>query len=143
MKPIHGNFHRNDIIVLALILTIGLIIPGVIMLQHFVGIDTLSLLKIKSGRTVIGIVFTLLASVVCLWNFYLNLLGPWLDRRKHDVVEEIGQMSGLPIIGGFLIMFAAALMPSSIILGVYLCLLYAIDANGLPWVLVSLIRNGW
>jgi len=40
-------------------------------------------------------------------------------------------------------MFAAALMPSTIILGVYLLLLYVIDANGLPWFLVSLIRNGW
>ena len=136
-----ANLHRINIIVLALFLTIGMIIPGVIVLQHFVGVDTLSLLKIKCGRTVVGIGFTLLASVVCGWNFYLNIVGPWLDRRKHDGGEEIGQMSGLPIIGGFLILFAAALMPSSTILGVYLILLYIIDANGFPWVVVSLIRN--
>jgi hypothetical protein len=138
-----ANLHRTDIIVLALFLTISLIIPGVIVLQHFVGLDTLALLKIKWGRTVIGVVFTLLASATCLLNFYLNIFEPWLHRRKHDGVEPIGQMSGLPIIGGFFIMFAAALMPSSIILGVYLFLLYAIDANGLPWFLVSFIRNGW
>jgi len=137
------KLRRTDIIILALFLTISLIIPGVIVLQHFVGLDTLALLKIKWGRTVIGIVFTLLASATCLLNFYLNLLEPWLYRRKHDGVEAIGQMSGLPIIGGFFIMFAAALMPSSIILGVYLFLLYVIDANGLPWFLVSFIRNGW
>jgi len=71
-----ANLHRTDIIVLALFLTIGLIIPGVIVLQHFVGVDTLALLKIKSGRTVIGVVFTLLASATCLLNFYLNIFEP-------------------------------------------------------------------
>ena len=136
-----ANFHRTDVIVMVLFLTIGLIIPGVIVLQHFVGIDTMSLLKIKWGRTVVGIGFTLLASVVCIWNFYLHVVGPWLDRRKHGDPEEIGHVSGLPVIGGFFIMFAAALMPSSISLGVYLFLLYTIDANGLPWIVISLIRN--
>ena len=134
-------YRRTDFIVLILFLTIGLIIPGVIVLQHFVGVDTLSLLKIKSGRTVVGTGFTLLASVVCVWNFALNVVGPWLYSREHDGNEDNGRVSGLPVIGGFFIMFAAALMPSSIFLGVYLFLLYAIDANGLPWVLVSLIRN--
>ena len=136
-----ANFHRTDIIVLILFLTIALVIPAVIVLQHFAGVDTLSLLKIEWGRTVLGIGFTLLASVVCIWNFALNVVGPWLYRREHDGNEDIGHVSGLPVIGGFFIMFAAALMPSSIFLGVYLFLLYTIDANGLPWVVISLIRN--
>ena len=136
-----AKYRRTDVIVLILFLIIGLIIPGVIVLQHFVGVDTLSLLKIEWGRTVLGIGFTLLASVVCVWNFALNVVGPWLYRREHDGNEDIGHVSGLPVIGGFFIMFAAALMPSSIFLGVYLFLLYTIDANGLPWVVISLIRN--
>ena len=32
-----ANLHRINIIVLALFLTIGLIIPGIIVLQHLVG----------------------------------------------------------------------------------------------------------
>ena len=136
-----ANFHRTDIIVLILFLTIALIIPAVVVLQHFVGVDTLSLLNIKWGRTVVGIGFTLLASIVCVWNFYLGIVGPWLYRREHGGNDEIGHVSGLPLIGGFFIMFAAALMPSSINLGVYLFLLYAIDTNGFPWAVIYLIRN--
>ena len=136
-----ANFHRTNVIVMVLFLTIGLIIPGVIVLHHFIGIDTLSLLKIKWGRTVVGIGFTLLASAVCIWNFYLNAVGPWLDRRKPGDLEQIDHTSGLPVIGGFFVMFAAALMPSSVGLGAYLFLLYIIDVNGLPWVVISLIRN--
>ena len=69
---------REDIAVLVIFLLIGLIVPGVVVLQHFIGIDPASFLSIKWGRTVLGIVFTLLATGVCLLNFYLGLFVPWL-----------------------------------------------------------------
>ena len=99
------------------------------------------MLRIKwpNRARVSGYTLKLALSVHC--NFYLNVVGPWLDRRKPGDLEEIGHVSGLPVIGGIFIMVAAAMMPSSISLGVYLFRLYSIDANGLPWVVISLIRN--
>lgn len=133
---------REDIVVLVIFVIIGLIVPGVVVLRHFIGIDPLSLLNIKWGRTVLGIVFTLLATGVCLLNFYLSLLVPWLYKRRHGSMADFAHMSGLPLIGGFFIFCAGALMPPSVLLGIYLLLLYVIDGNGIPCFFVSVIRNG-
>lgn len=133
---------REDIAVLAIFGIIGLIVPGVVVLRHFIGIDPLSLLNIKWGRTVLGIFFALLATGVCLSNFYLTILVPLLYKRRHDSMADFANMSGLPLIGGFFIFCAGALMPPSVLLGIYLLLLYFIDGNGIPCSLVSVIRNG-
>ena len=133
---------REDIVVLVIFVIIGLIVPGVVVLRHFIGIDPLSLLNIKWGRTVLGIVFALLATGVCLLNFYLSLLVPWLYRRRHGSMADFAHMSGLPLIGGFFIFCAGALMPPSVPLGIYLLLLYVIDGNGIPCFFVAVIRNG-
>jgi len=126
---------REDIVVLVIFVIIGLIVPGVVVLRHLIGIDPLSLLNIKWGRTVLGIVFALLATGVCLLNFYLSLLVPWLYKRRHGSMADFAHMSGLPLIGGFFIFCAGALMPPSVPLGIYLLLLYVIDGNGIPCVL--------
>jgi len=133
---------REDIVVLVIFVIIGLIVPGVVVLRHFISIDPLSLLNIKWGRTVLGIVFTLLATGVCLLNFYLSLLVPWLYKRRHGSMADFAHMSGLPLICGFFIFCAGALMPHSVHLGIYLLLLYVIDGNGIPCFFVSVIRNG-
>jgi len=133
---------REDIVVLVIFVIIGLIVPAVVVLRHFIGIDPLSLLNIKWGRTVLGIVFTLLATGVCLLNFYLSLLVPWLYKRRHGSMVDFAHMSGLPLIGGFFIFCAGALMPPSVLLGIYLLLLYVIDGNGIPCFFVAVIRNG-
>ena len=132
----------EDIVVLVIFLIIGLIVPGVVLLRHFIGIDPISLLNIKWARTVLGIVFTLLATGVCLLNFYLSLLVPWLYKRRHGSMADFAHMSGLPLIGGFFIFCAGVLMPASVPLGIYLLLLYVIDGNGIPCFFVSVIRNG-
>jgi hypothetical protein len=132
----------KDIAVLVIFGIIGLIVPGVVVLRHFIGIDPLSLLYIKWGRTVLGIVFTVLATGVCLLNFYLTILVPLFYKRRHDSMADFAHMSGLPLIGGFFIFCAGALMPPSVLLGIYLLLLYFIDGNGIPCSLVSVIRNG-
>ena len=111
-------------------------------MHHFMGIDPLAVLKIKWGRTFLGILFTVLASVVCLLNFYLSHLVPWLYMREHGSMTGFASMSGLPVIGGIFIFCAGALMPPSVTLGICLLLLYVIDGNGLPRVLISFIKYG-
>jgi len=137
-----ANMSRVDVIVIIIFATIGLVIPAVVALRHFIGIDPLSLLHITWGRTVMGIIFTILAVVVCLWNFGLSILDPWLYKRKHGNTEGFAGMSGLPLLGGFFILCAGALMPSSVLLGVFLLLLYVIDGNGFPIILFAMIRDG-
>jgi hypothetical protein len=137
-----ANMSREDVIALIIFATIGLIIPAVVALHHFIGIDPLSVLHIGWGRTVVGVVFTILATAVCLLNFYLSLLVPWLYKRQHGSMADFAHMSGLPLIGGFFIFCAGALMPSSVLLGIYLLLLYVIDGNGIPWFFIAIIQNG-
>jgi hypothetical protein len=137
-----SNLSREDVIVLIIFATIGLIIPAVVALRHFIGIDPLSMLHITWGRTVVGVVFTLLATGVCLLNFYLSLLVPWLYKRRHGSMADFAHMSGLPWLGGIFIFFAGALMPPSVLLGILLLLLYVIDGNGIPWFFISIIHNG-
>jgi hypothetical protein len=75
-------------------------------------------------------------------NFYLSILVPWLYKRQHGSMADFVHMSGLPVIGGFFIFCAGALMPPSVLLGIFLLLLYVVDGNGLPWFFVSIIQNG-
>jgi hypothetical protein len=136
------NLSRVDLVVIIIFATIGLIIPLVVATRHFFDIDPLALLHITWGRTVLGIIFTFLATVVCLFNFMQSIIEPWLYKRKHGSMKDFGSMSGLPLIGGFFILFAGALMPPSVLLGSYLLLLYLIDGNGFPMVFIGIIREG-
>ena len=136
------NLSHEDVIVFIIFATIGLIIPAVVALHHFIGIDPLSMLHLKWGRTVLGVIFTILATGVCLLNFYLSLLVPWLYKRRHGSMANFAHVSGLPFLGGLFILFAGALMPPSVLLGSFLLLLYVIDGNGIPWFFISIIQNG-
>lgn len=137
-----SNLSREDVIVLIIFATIGLTIPAVIALRHFIGIDPLSMLHINWGRTVVGVVFTILATVVCLLNFYLSLVVPWLHKRRYGSMADFAHVSGLPLIGGFFVLCSGALMPPSVPLGIYLMLLYVIDGSGIPWFFISIIQKG-
>jgi hypothetical protein len=137
-----ANLSREDVVVIIIFALLSLIVPAVVVLRHFIGIDPLAMLHLTWGRTVFGIGFTLLASGVCLLNFYLSLLVPWLYKRQHGSMADFAHMSGLPVIGGFFIFCAGALMPPSVLLGIFLLLLYVVDGNGLPWFFVSIIQNG-
>jgi hypothetical protein len=141
-NSIMANLSREDVIAFIIFSTIGLIIPVVVALQHFIGIDPLSLLHIKWARTVVGNVFTLLATGVCLLNFYLSILVPWLHKRRHGSMADFRGVSGLPVVGGLLILCAGALMPSSVLFGIFLLLLYVVDGNGIPRFFVLIIQNG-
>ena len=136
-----ANLLRVNLVVIIIFVTIGLTIPLVVAARHFFDIDPLALLHITWGRTVIGIIFTILATAVCLLNFWLSIIEPWLYNRKYGSMAEYAGMSGLPLIGGFFIVFAGALMPSSVLLGSYLLLLYLIDGNGFPVLLIGIVRD--
>ena len=137
-----AKLSREDLIVFILFATIGLLIPVVVALRHFIGISPLSSLHINWGGTVAGTVFTLLATGVCLFNFYLSILVLWLYKRQHGSMADFRGVSGLPIVGGIFILCAGALMPPSVSFGIFFLLLYIIDGNGIPWFFISIIQNG-
>ncbi len=132
---------REDMIALAIFGVIGLIVPGVVVLQHFIGIDPLSVLHITWGGTFFGVAFTVLATLVCLWNCYVSIIVPWDYQRRHGSMAGFAHTSGLPWLGGVFILFAGALMPPSVLLGVFLLLLYVVDGNGIPWFFISFVRG--
>lgn len=132
------DLSRQDIIALVALAAVALLIPAVVVSRHFFGIDPVSMLKINWGRTVAGILFTVLATGVCLLNFYLATFVPWRYKQQHGSMEGYGHVSGLPVIGGFFILCAGALMPPSISLGVFLLLLYLIDSHGLPRIFLAI-----
>ena len=137
-----AKLSREDVIVFILFAAIGLLIPVVVALRHFIGINPLSSLHINWGGTAVGTVFTLLATGVCLLNFYLSILVPWLYKWRHGSMADFRGVSGLPVVGGIFILCAGALMPSSVSFGIFFLLLYIIDGNGIPWFFVSIIQNG-
>ena len=137
-----AKLSREDVIVFIIFATIGLLIPFVVVLRHFIGIGPLSSLHINWGGTFVGAVFTLLAIGVCLLNFYLSILLPWLHKRRHGSMADFRGMSGIPLVGGIFVLCAGALMPSSVLFGIFLLLLYVIDGNGIPRFFVLLIQNG-
>lgn len=131
---------RIDAIVVILFSAIGIGIPTVIVLRHFMGVDLLAWLPVP-GKVVAGSVFVFVSLLVCAWNFYLSFVNPWLHKRKHGNLNEFRSTSGLPVIGGIFIAFAATFMPASTALGVLLLSLYAMDGYGLPWILISVLRS--
>ena len=72
----------------------------------------------------------------------VSLVVPWHYQRRHGSMEGFAQTSGLPIVGGVCVLLAGALLPSSVLAGVFLLVLYAMDGNGVPWFFVSIIRYG-
>ena len=132
---------RTDTVVLILFTTVALMIPAVVVIRHFINIDPLALLHITWGRTFFGVIFTLLATAVTSLNFYLTIIAPWSHQRQHGSMKDYYNMSGLPLVGGIFIFCAGALLPSSIVLGIYLLMLYAFDAGGLPWFFYAILTE--
>ena len=135
------KMHRVDIIVLLIFSVVGLFIPAVIVLQHFIGIDLLAALNTGWVRTVFGVIFTVLAAAVCTWNFYVSIFVPWSYERKHGSMKGFAHTSGLPFIGGIFILFAGALMPASLFVGIFLLVLYIFDGNGLMLFLIYYLKE--
>lgn len=49
----------------------------------------------------------------------------------------------VPVVGGFFVLGAGALMPESGVTGGFLLLLYALDTGGVPWFFVWTLRTGF
>lgn len=140
-KPTKEKIHHVDIVAMLLFAVVGLFIASVVVLQHFIGIDLLTVLHLGWSRTVFGVIFSVLAAMTCLWNFYVSIFVPWSYERKHGSMEGFAHTSGLPFIGGIFILFAGALMPASVPLGIVFLILYIFDGNGLPWFFISTIAS--
>ncbi len=132
---------------------IGMVIPTVIALQHFAGLDPLAwliesfwsgqkVMEFRSnhlgGRTFMGVLFTVLATLVCLFNFWRYQMR--LYYLRHG---EGGGGSGLPVIGSIFLLGAVAVMPESVFWGILFLVLYAMDTDGLAWISVITLREWW
>jgi membrane protease YdiL (CAAX protease family) len=134
--------NRIDTIVMILFAVVALVVPAAVIMRHFFGIDPLALLHIGWGRTVIGVIFALLATAVTGLNVFLTIIAPWSHHRRHGSMDDYSNISGLPLIGGFFIFCAGALLPSSISVGIFLLVIYTLDTGGLPWFLYAVLIEG-
>jgi hypothetical protein len=134
--------HKEDVFAIIIFAALGLAIPAVVVLRHFLGIDIVPFIKPASVRTVFGVLLALAATLVCGLNVYLSFISPWLYKREHGSLDGYGSMSGLPIIGGLFTLGAGALLPESTVLGVFLLALYALDTGGMPWFFIQTLRHG-
>jgi hypothetical protein len=133
---------NGDLIVLIIFAICGLIPPIAIIARHLYEIDPLAWLNIHWGRTVLGYIFLTLATLICLFNFYVSIFVPWEYVRKHGSMKDFAHMSGLPMLGSIFVFCAGSLLPSSIYIGIFLLLIYVFDGNGIPHLFVCLIREG-
>lgn len=130
MRP---DSRAPDVVCVTGFTALGVAIPVVIVMRHITAADPFHSLGPVWGGTFAGAVIAALAAVVCLGNFYLHVVA----RRRAG-----GSMSGLPIIGGFLLVSAGLLLPPSTLAGVVLLALYSIDAVGIPWIVFHLLQDG-
>ena len=132
---------KEDLIVLIIFAICGLIPPVTIIARHFYEIDPLSWLNIMWGRTVLGYISLSLATLVCLFNFYVSIYVPWEYERKQGSMKDFAYVSGLPVLGSLFVFCAGALLPSSIYMGIFLLLIYVVDGNGFPYFFWCIIRE--
>jgi hypothetical protein len=111
---------------------VGIGIPAVVIAHQFFGFDPMAFAGLGSSRYVVGWTLALLAGVIALLNICLTYVVPWLHEREHGDMEDYSNSSGLPIIGGFFVLFAGALLPASPAIGVLLLVVYLADTGGLP-----------
>ena len=133
---------KEDLIALIIFAMCGLIPPVAIIARHFYEIDPLAWLNIKWGREVLGYISLTLATLVCLFNFYISIYVPWEYERKHGSMKDFAHFSGLPVLGSIFVFCAGALLPPSIYMGFFLLLIYVVDGNGFPYFFFCIIRGG-
>ena len=136
------HISKEDFIVLIIFAIFALLIPVVIIARHFFELDPLAWLHIDWGRVFVGYVFLGLATLTCLFNAYIALYIPWAYKREHGSMKDFASMSGLPLLGSIFVFCAAALLPVSVPMGIFLLLLYVLDGNGLPCFFLAVIRSG-
>ncbi len=137
-----SKISREDIIVLILFAVVGIIIAAAIAANHFYMIDPIAWLHFEWGRTFLGYIALILATLVCLFNFYVSIFVPWQYERQHGSMKDFAHMSGLPMLGSIFVFCAGILLPPSFYLGVFLLVIYVLDGNGLPNFFVSVLREG-
>ena len=131
--------HREDIIAGLIFAAIGVAIPSAAVAQHFFQIDIIAFAGLGFSRGVVGWSFGILAFAIAALNGYLNYIAPKLHERRHGTLTDYAHVSGIPIVGGFFVLFAAVLLPPAPWAGVLLLSIYLADTGGLPWVLAAVL----
>ena len=126
---------REDIIAGTVFVITAVAIPAEVAAHHFFAIDIMAFADLGVSRYLFGWSFALLAGAVTAMNAYLSYIRPWMHVRKHGSLDDYSHVSGLPAIGGFLVLFAGALIPASPVVGFLLLGVYFADVGGLPWFL--------
>ena len=129
----------EDIVAGAIFAVTGLAIPSAVAAHHFLAIDVMAFANLDLSRHVFGWSFAAMALAVAGLNVYLSFIAPWLYKRETGSMQGYRNISGLPAIGGFFVLFAGALIPASPIVGASLLVVYVVDTGGLPWFFVSTV----
>ena len=136
------EMHKEDIISLVIFGLIALVVPTLIICRHFYGMDPAGFIPLGRSRILLGWISTILAFMICLYNFYTTIYVPWSYHRKHGSMDGFAHTSGLPMLGVIFVIGSAVMMPVSINLGIALLVLYLIDGNGLPYLFLTFLREG-
>lgn len=130
---------REDIVAGIIFLITGLAIPSAVVAHQFFSVDIMAFANLGVSRHVFGWSFAVMATAVAGLNIYLSFIAPWLYERETGGMEDYSEMSGLPAIGGFFVLFAAVLIPASPVVGAGLLVVYLVDTGGLPWFFVTTV----
>jgi uncharacterized membrane protein len=132
---------KEDVCSIIFFSVVGIVILVVVVLRHFLGVDIVPFIKPVAVRTVVGVLLAVAATLVCAFNFFLHFVSPWLYKKEHGSMEGYDEMSGLPVVCGFFVLGAGALMPESAFTGGFLLALFALDTNGVLWFFLQLLRG--
>ena len=132
---------KEDVYAILAFSVVGVIILVVVVLRHFLGLDLVPFIRPLFARTLVGVLLAVAASLVCALNFFLHFVSPRLYKKEHGSMEGYDEMSGLPVVSGFFVLGAGALMPESTFTGGFLLALFALDPNGVPWFFLRLLRG--
>lgn len=102
--------------------------------RHFYSLDFTRFITPDWFKIFLGVIFVILATLVCFFNCYLTFIAPLIYKIKYKGTQEFESISGLPVIGTIFIVISALLLPISIYLGYYFIFLLLIDANGMFWI---------
>ena len=122
-----NDYTLGDKLFVVGLLLIAILVPALIVKRHFLG--PVSPFDWSPG-IILGIVAALLALALDAYNLHMGYLRPWLHLRRHGNMNDYRHISGAPLLGAILVLFAALFLPASPMIGVCLLLLYLLDPAG-------------
>jgi len=77
------------------------------------------------------------ASLIAILNFYLSFVAGFLYRHRNGSLEGFRFVSGIPLLGSLLVLFASILGFGAIGTAISGIAIVALDSGGLPWFLLA------